>query len=131
MKVLLLNPPFVPEFIRSSRWAAVSVSGSNWYPIYLAYCTGLLEKYGHKTKLVDGPVDKLSHEDVFNVVKEFSPDVSVLYISDKSLENDITIGEKLKDLTGSFVLYLLYTIRLPLWVVGAITEIMRSIRKAG
>ena len=103
MRILLLNPPYVPEFMRSARWAAVSISGSNWYPIYLAYCTGLLEKYGHKTKLVDGPVDKLSHEDVFNMSSDFSPDMSVLYISDKSLENDITIGEKIKKLTGSYI----------------------------
>ena len=103
MKILLLNPPYVPEFMRSARWAAVSISGSNWYPIYLAYCTGLLEKYGHKTKLVDGPVDRLSHEDVFRMAKDFSPDVSVLYISTVSLENDITIGEKIKELTGSYI----------------------------
>jgi len=104
MKIFLLNPPYVPEFMRSARWAAVSISGSNWYPIYLAYCTGLLEKYGHKTKLVDGPVDRLSHEDVFKIAKNFSPDISVLYISDKSLENDILIGEKIKDLTGSYII---------------------------
>jgi radical SAM superfamily enzyme YgiQ (UPF0313 family) len=103
MKILLLNPPYVPEFMRSARWAAVSISGSNWYPIYLAYCTGLLEKYGHKTKLVDGPVDKLSHEDVLKMAKNFSADISVLYISDKSLENDIAIGEKIKELTGSYI----------------------------
>ena len=103
MKVFLLNPPYVPEFMRSARWAAVSISGSNWYPIYLAYCTGLLEKYGHKTKLVDGPVDKLSHEDIFKLVSEFSPDICVLYISDKSLENDIEIGERIKELTGSYI----------------------------
>lgn len=99
MKVLLLNPPFVPEFIRSSRWAAVSVSGSNWYPIYLAYCTGLLEKYGHKTKLIDAPVDRLSHNQVLEMAKMFCPDLSVVYISDKSLENDLDFAEKLKDLT--------------------------------
>ena len=103
MKILLLNPPYVPEFMRSARWAAVSISGSNWYPIYLAYCTGLLEKYGHKTKLVDGPVDKLAHEDVLKMAKNFSADISVLYISDKSLENDIAIGEKIKELTGSYI----------------------------
>lgn len=103
MKILLLNPPFVPEFIRSSRWAAVSVSGSNWYPIYLAYCTGLLEKYGHYVKLVDGPVDKLSHEDIFNISNNFSPDITVLYISTVSLENDIKIGENIKELTGSYI----------------------------
>lgn len=104
MNVLLLNPPFVPEFIRSSRWAAVSVSGSNWYPIYLAYCTGLLEKYGHKTKLVDGPVDKLSHEDIFEISKNFSPDLTVIYVSTVSLENDIKVGEKIKELTGSYII---------------------------
>ena len=103
MKVFLLNPPYVPEFMRSARWAAVSISGSNWYPIYLAYCTGLLEKYSHKTKLVDGPVDKLSHEDVFKMTEDFSPDITVLYISDKSLENDIAIGERMKDLTDSYI----------------------------
>ena len=104
MRVLLLNPPYVPEFMRSARWAAVSISGSNWYPIYLAYCTGLLEKYGHETKLVDGPVDRLSHEDVFSIAKNFSPDISVLYISTVSLENDIKIGEKIKELTGSYII---------------------------
>ena len=103
MKIFLLNPPYIAEFMRSARWAAVSISGSNWYPIYLAYCTGLLEKYEHKTKLVDGPVDKLSHEDVFKIVNDFSPDISVIYISDKSLENDIAIGERIKDLTDSYI----------------------------
>lgn len=103
MKILLLNPPFVPQFIRSSRWAAVSVSGSNWYPIYLAYCTGLLEKHGHQTKLVDGDVECLSNEDVFHEAKIFDPDICVIYISDKSLSNDIYIAEKLKELTECFI----------------------------
>lgn len=103
MKVLLLNPPFVPEFIRSSRWAAVSVSGSNWYPIYLAYCAGNLERFGHKVKLVDAPVDKLSEEDVLGIAQAFSPDICVLYISTVSLDNDVSIGEKIKNLTGCCV----------------------------
>ena len=105
MKILLLNPPFVPQFIRSSRWAAVSVSGSNWYPIYLAYCTGLLEKYGHQTKLIDGDVEGLSNKDVFDKAKTFGPDICVIYISDKSLSNDIHIAEKLKELTGSVIVF--------------------------
>ncbi|NLI41740.1 MAG: radical SAM protein [Caldisericales bacterium] len=100
MKVLLLNPPFIPEFIRSSRWAAASVSGSNWYPIYLAYCGGNLEKNGHEIKLIDGPVDKLSHEDVLRIAEKFSPDICVIYVSTVSLDNDISIGEKIIELTG-------------------------------
>ncbi|MFC1945247.1 B12-binding domain-containing radical SAM protein [Chloroflexota bacterium] len=104
MKVLLLNPPYIPQFIRTSRWAAASVSGSNWYPIYLAYCTGLLEKYGHETKLVDGPVDELSHEDVFAIAQDFSPNITVILVSTASLDNDIAICERLKDLTNSYII---------------------------
>lgn len=103
MKILLLNPPFIPQYIRSSRWAAVSVSGSNWYPIYLAYCTGLLEKYGHKTKLIDGSIGELSHDAVIGTIKEFNPDISVVYISDKSLTNDISFCEKIKESCESYI----------------------------
>ena len=102
MKILLLNPPFIPGFIRSSRWAAASVSGSNWYPIYLAYCAGNLEKHGHEIRLIDGPVDKLSHENVLKTAEEFSPDVSVIYISTVSLDNDLSIGEKITESTGCY-----------------------------
>jgi len=103
MNVLLVNPPYLPNFMRSARWEATSISGSNWYPIYLAYCTGLLEKYGHKTKLVDGPVDKLSHNDIFQIAISFSPDITVLYVSTSSLKNDIYVGERIKDLTNSYI----------------------------
>ncbi len=44
---------------------------------------------------------------------------------------DVIRAFKIKKKKSVVLLYLLYTIRLPLWVVGAITEIMRSIRKAG
>jgi len=103
MNVLLLNPPFVSQFIRSSRWAAVSVSGSSWYPIYLAYCAGLLEKYNHCVKLIDGDVVGLSSEDILHEAKVFNPDICVIYISDKSLSNDINIAEKIKESTGCFI----------------------------
>jgi radical SAM superfamily enzyme YgiQ (UPF0313 family) len=98
MKVLLLNPPYLLGFIRSSRWAAVSISGSQWYPIWLAYCTGLLEKNGHEAKLIDALVDGTSIDDVLKEVEHFSPDITVIYTSTPSLDNDIEIGEKIKQL---------------------------------
>ena len=69
MKVLLLNPPYLKGDIHSARWDSVTISGSYWYPIYLAYCTGLLGKHGHETMLVDAEADGLSFEDTFQRAK--------------------------------------------------------------
>jgi len=104
MKVLLLNPPFVKGFMRNARWAVVGISGSYWYPIYLAYCTGLLEREGHKAKLLDAQVDGLSHEETLKIAQDFSPQLTVLYFSTASLENDISVGQKIKQLTGSEII---------------------------
>ena len=56
MKVLLLTPPFVRGFMRNARWDVITISGAQWYPIYLAYSTGLLEREGHEAKLLDAQV---------------------------------------------------------------------------
>ncbi|MEK7376778.1 MAG: hypothetical protein AABZ57_06425, partial [Candidatus Margulisiibacteriota bacterium] len=55
IKVLLLNPPFFPKFSRSQRSPAVIKSGTLYYPIWLAYATGALEKAGIETSLIDAP----------------------------------------------------------------------------
>ena len=60
MRVLLFTPPFISGFMRNARWDAVTVSGSNWYPIYLAYSAGLLEKRDHEVKLFDAQVEGMS-----------------------------------------------------------------------
>jgi anaerobic magnesium-protoporphyrin IX monomethyl ester cyclase len=101
MKVLLLNPPYEKHFIRSARWAAKSISGSNWYPIWLAYCTGLLEKNGHEAKLIDSLVEGHSAEKALKLACEFSPQLTVIYISTASLQSDIKIAESIKEHTGS------------------------------
>lgn len=100
MNVFLLNPPYKKNFMRTARWAAVTISSSIWYPIYLAYCTGLLEKNGHKAKLVDGVADELTVEQVVDSAKKFHADIAVLYVSSMSLESDTAIGEKIKEATG-------------------------------
>lgn len=101
MKVLLLMPPYVPGFSRNARWEGVQISGSWWYPIYLAYCTALLEREKHETKLVDAPADGLSHEETYGIAKDFSPDLTVTYFSIKSIDNDLAVGERIHELTGS------------------------------
>lgn len=103
MKVLLLMPPYVPGFSRNARWEGVGISGSRWPPIYLAYCTALLEREKHETKLMDAPTDGLSHEETYKIAKEFAPELIVIYFSIKSIDNDLEVGERIHELTGSEV----------------------------
>lgn len=86
--------------MRNARWATVGISGSVWYPIYLAYCTGLLEKSGHQVKLLDAQVDGLSRKETYQIANDFKPDLLVLYFSTVSEKNDLEIGVKIRELTG-------------------------------
>ena len=74
----MLNPPFLKRFSRAQRSPAVIKSGTLYYPIWLAYATGALEKEGHCVKLVDAPAEKLSLDDVLAMVRDFKPQLAVL-----------------------------------------------------
>ena len=53
MKILLLNPPFIQKFSRTSRSPGVSKGGCVYFPIWLAYATGALERKRHDVMLFD------------------------------------------------------------------------------
>ncbi len=104
MKILCLNPPFLPRFSRSQRSPAVTKSGTLYYPLWLAYLTGILEKSGHEVKLLDAPAQGLSHENVLNITREFSPALIIIDTSTPSIFNDIEVAQDLKRcLRNSFV----------------------------
>lgn len=86
--------------MRSARCTFLPISGSNWYPIFLGYATGWLEKHGHTCSLIDAPVANLTHEQVYEKAESFSPKLLVLYISKDSLPNDAAVGEEIKKRTG-------------------------------
>lgn len=104
MKILLLNPPYLKGFIRVSRCTWLPITGSLWYPIFLGYCAGWLEKHGHKIKLVDAIAEGLNHEQTFELAKKYHSDLLVLYTSFPSLKNDVTLGEKIKRATNCLLL---------------------------
>ena len=103
MRVLLMTPPYVKNFMRNARWDVVGIVGGQWYPIYLAYCAGLLEKNGHTVKLLDAQVDNLTRQETYNEALKFSPELIVLYYSYKALDNDLEIGNNLRELTKAQV----------------------------
>jgi len=83
----------------------VSISHTQWYPIWLSYCGALLEKLGHRVKLIDAPSEGLSHEEAFTRAVDFAPNILVVYSSTKSKENDIFFAGKLKDRLNNYVVF--------------------------
>jgi anaerobic magnesium-protoporphyrin IX monomethyl ester cyclase len=105
MKVLLINPQFTAGYIHSARWDSLSISGSCWTPIFLAYTTGLLEKNGHECKLIDAEADNLDDRQVLKISKEFKPDYTVLYISERGLDANNRLAKSIKDSTKSKIIF--------------------------
>jgi len=103
MKILLINPQYVQDYVHSARWDGLTVSGSHWYPIFMAYCTGLLEKNNHECKLVDAEAENLSYEQLFHKAKEFTPDFTVVYVS-SGIKEDVELAKKIRENTKSKII---------------------------
>lgn len=103
MRILVLNPPFFPKFSRNSRSPAVTKGGTIYYPIWLSYATGVLEKENFEVKLVDAPAENLTMKDVIEIAKNFKPKLVVCDTSTPSIKSDIKVAEELKKITSAFV----------------------------
>lgn len=101
MKIYLLNPPYFPHFGREMRWQDTGRGGTLYYPIWLSYATGLLEKEGHTARLVDAPAWNWNVDDVLADLKQFEPALIVISMSFTSLNNDLNIAEKIKEVCPS------------------------------
>ena len=104
MKIYLLNPPFLKQFSRPQRSPAVTKSGTIYYPMWLAYATGVLEKSGFEVDLADAPADNYSIDDILARVKGFHPQLIVIDTSTPSIFNDVEVAARIKAiLPDSFV----------------------------
>jgi len=100
MRVLLLSPPYVKEYMRNARCDFVSLSATQWYPLLLGYCGAYLEGAGHEVKVVDAPSEYLDHEGARAVVREFRPDLLVVYTGRLSEQNDLDFADPLVEEIG-------------------------------
>ena len=96
MDVLVLNPPFHPRYSRSQRSPAVIKSGVIYYPIWLAYATGVLEQDGFSVRLIDAPAASYSLPDVLTLVGDPSPRLVVIDTSTPSIYNDAEVAAAIK-----------------------------------
>lgn len=102
MRVYMLNPPFIPGFVRCGRWqGATARSGGLDYPKWLAYATGLLELDGHKVKLSDAPAENKNKSYIIEEALRFRPDLVVIETNFSSLMNDIDVAKIVGKETGA------------------------------
>ena len=102
MRLYLVNPPFIKNFVRCGRWQGVAARGGSLnYPIWLAYATALLEKVGHTVKLVDAIASEWDENSVVEDAQQFQPELIVIDTNFSSLTNDIKIARLLKKQTGA------------------------------
>ena len=104
MRIAAINPPFLPKFSRESRSPAVTKSGTLYYPMWLAYAVGNLEKHGHEVLFLDAPAQGMGLEEVKTKVISFAPHMAVFDTSTPSIYNDIKAAVEIKAaLTDLFV----------------------------
>ena len=97
MKIYLLNPPFKPNFVRCGRWqGSVARGGTLYYPIFLSYATGVLERAGYNVRLVDAIARSWDRNKVVEDIKKFCPNIIIADSNFSSLSNDINILNFLK-----------------------------------
>jgi len=95
VKVALVSPPFLPEYMRNARCDFVSLSRTQWYPILLGYCGAFLESKGHDVLLIDAPASGYDHAKTEGIINGYRPDFLVIYSGRLSEDNDVAFGEKI------------------------------------
>jgi len=76
--------PYKPRFTRDMRWQDTGRGGTLYYPIWLAYATGVLEQAGCEVRLVDTAASKWNMEQVLADIVGFHPDLVVIDTSFQS-----------------------------------------------
>jgi len=108
----MLNPPFLNQhgkFSRGQRSPAITKAGTFYYPIWLAFATGLLEKAGYDVTLLDAPAEQLSEIETLDRITNLSPSMVALESSTPSIYNDVAFGDKVKQIFPNVLVVLVGT----------------------
>ena len=104
MKVLFLNPPFLGKFSRTSRSPAITRGGTIYYPFWLAYAIGVLDREGFKIDVIDAPAEGYNSAEVIEKAIRIQPQLIVIDTSTPSIYSDVKTAEALKDvLPAAFI----------------------------
>jgi radical SAM superfamily enzyme YgiQ (UPF0313 family) len=96
-KILMLNPPFLKRFSRPQRNPGVTRSDTMYYPYWMAYATGALEKAGFDVRFYDAPAAGWDYSEIERKALDFKPNMIVLDTSTPSIYNDVKVLDLLKE----------------------------------
>jgi hopanoid biosynthesis associated radical SAM protein HpnJ len=93
LKTLFLNPPSFENFDggAGSRWPATREIESYWYPVWLAYPTGMLEG----ARLIDAPPHHVTADDLLQTVRDY--EFVVLFTSTPGFAGDAKLAAAMKE----------------------------------
>jgi hopanoid biosynthesis associated radical SAM protein HpnJ len=93
LKTLFLNPPSFENFDggAGSRWPATREIESYWYPVWLAYPTGMLEG----ARLLDASSHHVSAEETIKIARDY--EFLVLFTSTPGFPGDIGLAKAIRD----------------------------------
>jgi len=93
LKTLFLNPPSFENFDggAGSRWPATREIESDWYSVWLAYPTGMLEG----ARLLDAPSHHVSAEETIKIAHDY--EFLVLFTSTPGFPGDIGLAKAIKE----------------------------------
>ncbi|HWL93008.1 MAG TPA: cobalamin-dependent protein, partial [Phycisphaerae bacterium] len=97
MRIALLSPPYKKDYMRNARCDFVSLSATQWYPLWLGYAGAWLEHSGHEVTLIDAPARRMEEEDVLRSLQQWRPEMLVVYPGQKSRANDVQIADRLTE----------------------------------
>lgn len=101
MKVYFVNPPFKAEhgkFARENRSAAITRSGTLYYPLWLIYAAAVCEKDGFDVRFLDAPATPLNYDQSMEVIDQEGVDTRLFVVdtSTPSICSDIAFADALK-----------------------------------
>jgi radical SAM superfamily enzyme YgiQ (UPF0313 family) len=97
MRIALLSPPYKRDYMRNARCDFVSLSSTQWYPLWLGYAGAWLEHCGHQLLLLDAPARYLDHDATERLLADWGPDMLVTYTGQLSRQNDVAFADRLTD----------------------------------
>ncbi len=110
MRVAAVNPPFMNgRFSRSSRSPAIVKSGTMYWPFWMAYAVGMLERNGHQVLFLDCPAANISSEDLLEKLRKFKPEITLIDTSTPSIHSDLERAEEIKSALPDTMIFLMGT----------------------
>lgn len=98
--IFLVNPPFKAEFGRFSREQrspAITKSGTFYFPFWMAYAAGNLDKCNmFDVKVIDAPAKMLTKEIVLDSIKNSAPFMVIVSTSTPSIYSDLDFIKNVK-----------------------------------